>query len=110
MHDIPILAVGPAGALVLLTAGVVLYRAAARTRAARNATARPEPHSVVHLLVTDGELREAVERASRFERTMAEALEHRAAHYESLLSPPRAADIRPLADPDAGTSRRTQPA
>ena len=110
MHELPILAVGPAGALVLLAAGVVLYRVVARARASRNATARPEPHSVVHLLVTDGELREAVERASRFERTLAEALEHRAARYESLLSPPQPADIRPLADPDAGAARRTQPA
>lgn len=110
MHDIPILVAAPVGACVLLAAGVVLCRVIARTRSARGAAPRPEPHSVVHLLMGDGELREAVERASRFERSVAEALEHRAARYESLLSPPQAADIRPLPDPDAGATRRTQSA
>lgn len=89
MHDhlltliVPLGGAALVGVLVLVVAGPAVRRA--RRAAARP---RPEPHSVVHLLAGEGELRDAIERACRFEREVAEMLEERAARYESLLADP----------------------
>lgn len=101
MRQILIVA-APAAAFCVLLAALLLVRSA-RRRAAAAARARPEPQSVVHVLTSDRELREAVERASRFERGVAEQLETRAARYESLLGavgPPELRRVPSSSDPD----------
>jgi hypothetical protein len=104
MHEILIVATAVFAVCVALgTALVVGHRQ--RRRAAQGSSARPEPRSVVRLLTSDAELKEAVERASRFERAVAELLESRAARYESLLSPPSAPGLRFVPPPDAATER-----
>lgn len=94
MRHVVIFAAPAAGLVVLAVIVVLLAARSARRRAALARAARPQPSSVVHLLTDERELREAIARASRFEREVAELVEHRAARYESLLSRP-APDLRP---------------
>lgn len=103
MRQILIVA-APAALFCAVLATFLLVRRA-RHRAALAARIRPEPQSVVHVLTSDRELREAIERASRFERGVAERLESRAAHYESLLGPSGAPELRRVPPRDADGAR-----
>lgn len=104
MRQIVIVA-APLAALCVLVATAVLVRRVARHRAAAAGLVRPEPQSVVHVLTTDSELREAVERATRFERGVAELLESRAARYESLLRASPTHELRTVPQRDTGVAR-----
>lgn len=114
MHHIVVLAAPVAGVLVAVVAAGLVARRATRRRVALAAEQRPEPRSVVHVLVDEHELRAAVERASRFERGVAEALESRAARYESLLGESllgaTAPDLRAVRTHDAASDRQSRPA
>jgi len=96
---------------VLAGATGLIVAATSRRRARTGPPARPEPRSVVHLLAS-GELREAVERASQFERGVAEILESRAARYESLLAGAAPTELRPVRDREqgVGSNRRSETA
>lgn len=113
MRDIVIFAAAGVGLFLLAVVGVRAW-SASRTRVVPGPPARrPEPDSVVHVLAGDGELRAAIERASRFERDVAELLESRAARYESLLVRPAGSavpELRSVREPAPGTVRRTRPA
>ena len=112
MHHLTIPAAALAGACMLFACALVIHRMTVRRCKNLVRPARPEPRSVVHLLLSDDELRDAIERATRFERSVAEALEQRAAHYESLLMPSLPPELRPVPvpEPDAGPARQIQPA
>jgi len=82
-HHILVLAV-LAGAVVAAAVTFVLFWVA-RHRAVRPLSpARPEPASVVHVIASPSELRDAVQRAARFERDVARLVEQRAARYDLL--------------------------
>jgi hypothetical protein len=46
----------------------------------------PEPHSNVHVLRNDEELRDALRRSARFEQSILDRLQSRADHYEALMA------------------------
>jgi LPXTG-motif cell wall-anchored protein len=73
------------GIACVLAAGVatVLLRRRKRTPAAEE----PQPRSLVRVLRSDEELREAVGRAARFERMLADTMETRARRYEAMVQP-----------------------
>ncbi len=96
--------------LALVTSGVALVLAVAGwwwARRWRQDSAAPAevPRSLVRVLHGDDELREALERAARFEHGVAASLRARASRYEAMLPAARVTDIRA----DASTARRDQP-
>lgn len=105
MHHVVILVVPVVGLVVLGIVALLAFRRAARRRAAAAATRRVQPASVVHLLTDEQELREALERASRFEHEVAGLVESRAARYESLLAHPGPARLRTISEPSGKPAR-----
>lgn len=104
MHHAVILVAPVAGLVALTLLVLVAARRAARRRVAMAVAARRQPASVVHLLSDEAELREALERASRFEHEVADLVESRAARYESQLAHRAPAPLRTIAEPGAGGS------
>lgn len=81
-------------AVAVMAAGAVMLR---RHRAAEPLLDDAAPRSLVRVLRSEEELREAVDKAVRFERMLADSVETRTRRYQALLS---AAPLRRL-DPDA---------
>lgn len=78
-------------ALLLLASALVLTVAAAAVVRYRRKSAlsveEPAPRSMVRVLRSDEELREAVDRAVRFERVLADSLQTRTRRYEAMVRP-----------------------
>ena len=74
--------------ILMMVVGMVFWRR--RVRRARLAVVRPAPNPLVKMLVDDHELAEALERAARFERFVAEKVASRARRYEELMATPAA--------------------
>lgn len=78
-------------ALVLLGSALVLAVAAVAVVRYRRRNApsieEPAPRSLVRVLRSDEELREAVDRAVRFERVLADTLQTRTRRYEAMVRP-----------------------
>jgi len=76
--------------LVLVALGLLAtsgHRRKAKTRkAARVEIARSEHPSVVQILRSERDLRDALQRAVEYERGLAVVVGHRAARYEAMLS------------------------
>ncbi len=81
------------GAVLLVVLGLSVIRG--RRRAEVTATGAPEqPCSVLHILRSEEELDDALRRAARFERGVAEAAGRRADRYEELIAPAPITEIR----------------
>lgn len=99
MPHVVILVAPAAGLVALGLFALSAARRAARRRGTTGTPRRPLPASVVHVLTDEHELREALERASRFEHDIAHLVEGRAARYESLLPSPAPAELHTIAEP-----------
>jgi hypothetical protein len=82
--------------LVVLALGYRWHRVASR-----QTITQAEPRSMVHVIESEEELRAAIDRATQFERDVADAARARAAHYEEAI--PRA----PVADLPSRSMRTT---
>lgn len=87
------------GVAAFLTVSVII----SRHREARAASAPlTEPRSMMHVIETEDELREALSRAAQIERDIAEIALGRAAQYEEMLP---SAPIHDLAAARANTEK-----
>lgn len=80
-----------AGAALIAAAGAAAVLQRRRNRDPD--VQRPEPHSLVRVLRSEEELREAVDRAVRFERSLADRARTRTRRYEDMVHPAPIAHI-----------------